>query len=142
MGDPAKHSLLIAEDDPNIRFLMEVAANRTGAFRRVESVVDGQAALDALRQRPPADYPDLLVSDLSMPRMDGLSLIRELKRDPNTRRIPIAIITSSNVPNDRRDAMAAGACAFVEKPYGIDALTQVLEALRESFLAGASAADR
>ncbi len=118
---------------------MEVAAGRAGGFSRIESAPDGQAALEILRNRKRSDYPDLLVSDLAMPRMDGLNLIRELKRDPHTRRIPIAIVTSSDIPNDRRDALAAGACAFVEKPRGLEALTHVLEDLRDSCLSGTSA---
>lgn len=142
MADQGKHSLLIAEDDPNIRYLIEVAADRVGGFRRIESAADGQAALELLRHREPCDYPDLLLSDLSMPRMDGLHLIRELKRDPNMRQIPIAIITSSNIPNDRRDAIAAGACAFIEKPHGIEALIDVIAALQKSCLLRTSAASR
>jgi len=127
-------SLLIAEDDPHMRYLMEIAASRAGGFSRIELAPDGQAALDILRSRKDADYPDLLISDLAMPRLDGLNLIRELKRDPQTRRIPIAIVTSSDIPNDRRDVLAAGAYAFVEKPRGIEALTHVLETLRDSCL--------
>ncbi len=117
-----------------MRYLMEIAASRAGGFSRIELAPDGQAALDILRSRKDADYPDLLISDLAMPRLDGLNLIRELKRDPQTRRIPIAIVTSSDIPNDRRDVLAAGAYAFVEKPRGIEALTHVLETLRDSCL--------
>lgn len=142
MSGRGKLSLLIADDDPQIRYLMEAAAGRCGSFGRVEMAADGESALDLLRKRDRADYPDLIVSDLSMPRMDGLELIRELKRDPNTRRIPIAIITSSNIPNDRADALAAGACAFIEKPQGLDALTRVLDSLRGCCSTAASVAQR
>ncbi len=111
---------------------MEIAAGRAGGFSRIELAPDGQVALDLVRSRSYADYPDLLISDLAMPRLDGLNLIRALKRDPQTRRIPIAIVTSSDIPNDRRDALAAGAYAFIEKPQGLEALTHVLETLRDS----------
>lgn len=130
MSECGKSSLLIADDDPQIRYLMETAAERSGRFGRVEMAPDGESALILLRQRDQADYPDLIVSDLCMPRMDGIALIRELKRDPNLRRIPIAIVTSSNIPNDREDALAAGACAFIEKPQGLDALARMLDSLR------------
>jgi len=142
MSEHGKLSLLIADDDPHIRYLMEAAAGRSGSFGRVELAEDGESAMDLLRHRDQADYPDLIVSDFSMPRMDGLELIRELKRDPHTRRIPIAIITSSNIPNDREDALAAGACAFIEKPQGLDALTRILDSLRDCCPAAASVAQR
>ncbi len=142
MTDQGTFSLLIAEDDPHIRELLEIAASRIGGFSRIQSAEDGLAALELLRNSKSTDYPDLLVSDLCMPRLDGLSLIRELKQDPAMRRIPIAIITSSNIPHDRRDALAAGAYAFVEKPQGIEALAQVLATLRDSCQTGTSAASR
>src|SRR5688572_29821880 len=127
MPEHGKISLLIADDDVHIRALIEAAADRSGGFGRIESAVDGESALNLLRTKQREDLPDLIISDLSMPRMDGLELIRELKRDPEMRRIPIAIITSSNVPNDRQHALDAGACAFMEKPQCLDALTRLLE---------------
>ncbi len=142
MSERGKLTLLIADDDPEIRYLMEAAAGRCGNFGRIDVAEDGESALNLLRKRDRADYPDLIVSDLSMPRMDGLELIRELKRDPNTRRIPIAIITSSNIPNDRQDALEAGACAFIEKPQGLDALTRILDSLRDCCVSDANAAQR
>lgn len=127
-----KISLLIAEDDPQTRFLVETAAERAGVFDPIVTVADGEAALLAVRREAPNRTPGLIVSDLSMPRMTGLELIRALKSDPVTRFIPIAIITSSDLPYDRDDALAAGACAFEPKPYGLEALTQLLLSLRRT----------
>jgi len=122
---------MIVEDDVNLRFVFEAAARRAGIFEPIALAVDGQAALDALRASDAATLPALIVSDLSMPRMTGLDLLRAVKNDATLRTIPIAIITSSDNPNDRDLALAAGACSFVSKPYGIDALTKALLALRE-----------
>lgn len=135
MHDHGQQTLMIAEDDPQIRYLIEAAARRAGGFARIESAGDGEALLRLLREKSRDDYPDLIVSDLSMPRMTGVELIRALKRDPDTRHIPVAIITSSNIPNDRQDALESGACAFLEKPQGLDALTRLLESLRDTCLA-------
>ena len=138
MLQPRKLSLLIVEDDRNIRFLMEVAAQRSGLFEPILSCDDGTTALDALQSMQATELPDMVVSDLSMPKMTGVELVHAMKRDPRLRRIPVAIITSSNVPNDRELAFAAGVCAFVAKPYGVEALMHALMSLRESCIEAAA----
>ena len=109
-------SLMLVEDDPNIRYLMETAAARSGVFEVVAAAEDGQAALETLRAMDAREWPDLIITDLSMPRLSGLELLRAIKRDAMLQSIPVAIITSSDVPNDRQLALAAGAYAFVPKP--------------------------
>ena len=123
-------SILIVEDDANLRYLLETAAARAGGFKVAAALADGQEALDWVKDRAPHELPDLILTDLSMPRLTGLELLRALKADENWRHIPVAMITSSNVPNDRSDAFAAGACDFIEKPHGLEALTKVLRGLR------------
>ena len=125
-------SLLIVEDDANLRYLLETAARRTGLFDPVVSAKDGQAALEILQTSAETDMPAMIVTDLSMPRMTGLELLRALKSELRTRSIPVAVITSSDLPNDRDLALEAGACSFVRKPYGLDALASALVAMRES----------
>ena len=135
-----KISLLIVEDDAAIRYLMEEAASRTGDFGPIAVAEDGRAALDWLQQRSPAELPDLIVTDLSMPRLTGIELVQALKADSNLRAIPAAVITSSDIPNDREDALAAGACVFLKKPHGLEALTQIFLGLRDSCRATSIAA--
>jgi CheY-like chemotaxis protein len=130
MPHPGKISLLIVEDDANIRYLMQTAAEHAGAFEPIWTEADGQAALESLRRCTASSLPTMIVSDLMMPRMTGLQLLQKIKNDPALRHIPVAIITSSNVPHDREEALASGACAFVEKPHGLVALTEALLALR------------
>jgi CheY-like chemotaxis protein len=132
MSQAAKAPLLIVEDDERMRVLAEVAARRAGVFSSITLVADGQVALDWLRERQAGDLPGLIVSDLSMPRLDGLELIRAVKGNPATRQIPVAIITSSDQPNDRAVALAAGACRFEAKPLGLDALAELLRTLHQT----------
>lgn len=131
MPHSGKVSLLIVEDDANLRYLLETAARRAGLFEPVISAKDGQAALEILQASAGTELPAMIVTDLSMPRMTGLELLRALKSDLRTRSIPVAIITSSDLPNDRDLALEAGACSFVHKPYGLDALARALVAIRE-----------
>ncbi len=113
MPRSGKVALLIVEDDPNIRFLLEAAAHRCGSFEPITSAADGQAALEQLQSADSSALPALIVTDLSMPRLTGLELVRAVKSDERTRNIPIAIITSSDAPQHRDLVLAAGACSFV-----------------------------
>lgn len=139
MTAPAKLALLIAEDDPHIRTLLEAAAERSGLFQPIVGVADGEEALHAI-QHSGQRFPELIVSDLSMPRMSGLDLLRTLKSDPATRSIPVAIITSSNLPNDREDALAAGATVFLPKALGFEEMARQLTSIRDSCCEHARAA--
>ena len=135
-----KVALLLVEDDANIRFLLETAARRSGLFEPVQSADNGQTAWDALTATDSSDLPDLIVTDLIMPHMTGLELVRAVKHDERMRNIPVAIITSSDTPSDRDNAMAAGVCSFVAKPYGLEELTRVLVGIREACVEATSAA--
>jgi CheY-like chemotaxis protein len=130
MSTDAKLSLLIAEDDHNLRYLMEAAARHAGGFDPILTAADGQAALEVIRNG--TVHPDLIVTDLSMPRMTGIELIRALKQDPATRSIPVAVVTSSDIVNDREDALIAGAQSFWPKPHGFEALIALLKGIRDS----------
>lgn len=132
MTSEGKISLLIAEDDPHIRYLVQSAAERAGCFGAIMTVENGEAALQTVQRAETADLPELIVTDLSMPRMTGIELIRALKSEERTRHIPVAVITSSDLPHDRDDALAAGACMFEPKPQGLETLTRLLLQIRHS----------
>ena len=135
-----KVALLIVEDDANVRFLIETAARRSGLFEPVLSADNGQTAWDALSTMESAQLPDLIVTDLSMPQMTGMELVRAVKNDVRLRNIPVAIITSSDTPSDRDVALKAGVCSFVSKPFGVDAVVRVLTEIRETCVEAATAA--
>jgi CheY-like chemotaxis protein len=82
------HRILVAEDEADIRDLLRLALE--GAGREVRAVDDGQAALDLARAEP----PHVLVTDLRMPRMDGLDLIRAFRGEPALRQVPVILFTA------------------------------------------------
>lgn len=129
----AKPRLVIAEDDLHFQRLMVSAAERSGEYAEVHAAPDGIAAVDLvqklIRESAPGDGPLFVLSDIAMPRMDGLEFIRTMKRDPALRNIPIAIMTASNRPNDREDARAAGCAAFYYKPERLDQLMTLVASL-------------
>jgi two-component system chemotaxis response regulator CheY len=94
------HHLLVAEDEVDIRELLRLAL--TAAGYEVEMAPDGAAAWDLAVVRPPA----LVVTDLRMPTMDGLDLIRALRAEPSLSRTPVILFTAY-VTSDPRVAEAA-----------------------------------
>jgi CheY-like chemotaxis protein len=132
MHHSGKVSLMIVEDDDKIRFLLETAAQRSGRFGPITSASDGQDALLELKSRETSRLPAWIITDLSMPRLNGLELLQAVKSEPRLRHINVAIITSSDGADDRALALAGGACAFVAKPFGLQALVRALVGVLDS----------
>jgi two-component system chemotaxis response regulator CheY len=74
---------------------------------------------------------DLVVTDVNMPVMDGLKLVRHVRADPRHEKTPIMIITTENAPNDRDRAMALGANAYIEKPIQAPRVIRAVKKLLE-----------
>lgn len=122
--------ILIAEDEPDIRTNLQRLLRLEGYA--VTAVADGQAALAVLQQ----SLPDLLLTDLMMPGLDGEALLRAVRSDPNTARLPVLLLTARADSSDRQRGLMAGANAVITKPYERAAL---LDCIR-SLLAGAAKA--
>jgi CheY-like chemotaxis protein len=96
--------ILVVDDEPDLRFLLKRALERAG--HEVVEANDGAAALKAVADSP----PDLVVTDIMMPVMDGVEFIRRLRCDPATASIPV--LATSGDPH-----LAGTANAVVPKPY-------------------------
>jgi DNA-binding NarL/FixJ family response regulator len=102
--------ILIVDDEPlNVDYL-EQELESLGFL--TETAGDGLEALDRVGAAP----PDLVLLDVMMPRMDGISVLRILKDDPETRLIPVVLMTALNAVEDRVRGIEAGADAFLSKP--------------------------
>jgi len=108
--------ILVVDDEPAQRFMLRRILERAG--HEVTDAGDGAAALRAVRESP----PDLVVTDMMMPVMDGSELIRQLRCEPATAGIPI--LAASGDPQ-----LAAGADAVISKPYRPERLTEVADGL-------------
>ena len=128
-----KPRLLIVEDEPDLRVLIQYAAKRSEVFSTICTAENGQAALELVRaglRGERADVPpDLVFSDYHMPRLNGIELAAELRRHPETQHIAVALFTSANTPADRAAARAAGCCAHYDKPATLRELTSILRRL-------------
>lgn len=118
-------NILIVDDDWLNRDLLKAYLSGSGCD--VVTAADGQEALDHALDEP----PDLALVDIQMPRIDGLTLCRELKSNPRTRFVPIVIVTALDSEEEKLKAIEAGADDFVSKPYNaVVLLTRVRSLLR------------
>ncbi len=108
--------ILIVDDDAKLRFVLKAGLGTTGF--EVFEAVDG---LDGL-QKAQKIQPDIIVMDISMPRMDGLETTRALQENPQTRDIPILILTARSNTEDVVVALEAGAQDYLRKPFDITEL--------------------
>jgi CheY-like chemotaxis protein len=127
-----KWFLLLVEDDEPTRVLWKLGAQRAGVFSNVLTVNDGEQALAWINEVIRSNQgvlPDMIVSDLKMPLVDGAELVGLLKASPRTKDIPAIIITSSDLPQDERRALDAGADGFYVKMASVPAITEFFRSL-------------
>ena len=107
----ADYSCLIVEDSPMMRQLLVFALARIRNLR----VTEADDGVDALRKLATARF-DIIVTDINMPIMDGLKLIRRVRTDPIHKDTPIVVITTEGAQEDRHRALQLGANAYITKP--------------------------
>jgi putative two-component system response regulator len=121
---PVSH-VLVAEDNAEIASLLQQLLKGEGY--QVAPAGDGRQALALARQRP----PDLVLSDLDMPHVDGFELCRQLKSNPATRSIPVLILTGQDAQSARLRAWDLGADDFLTKPFqAVEVLARCRSLLR------------
>lgn len=121
MGANLSKRLLIVDDDPNL--LRAVAACLRGEGYEVDMARSGDEALIRVAQR----LPDLIVSDIRMPRMDGYAFARQLRSNSRTDLIPIIFLTAKDESSDRIAGIRSGVDAYLTKPFEPDELIAVIE---------------
>ena len=124
IGTSGAVRVLVADDEDDIRDLVCLAAVRAGCTV-VRSVADGAEALTAAR----ADLPDLVVLDVSMPGATGLQVCEALRSDPGATGLRILLLSAGASPDDVARGLAAGADAYLPKPFGVAALVHQIRAL-------------
>lgn len=112
-------SILAVDDSPSLR--MAVRAALTGAGYDVIEACDG---VDALGKAASARF-DMVITDLNMPNMDGLTLIRELRRTPSQMGVPIVFLTTESDDALKQEAKAAGATGWLVKPFNAEQLVRI-----------------
>jgi CheY-like chemotaxis protein len=124
--------ILLADDDEEDRMLAADALAESRVVNDLRFVEDGDELLDYLYHRgayadasasPP---PGLILLDLNMPRNDGREALREIKADPDLRRIPVIVLTTSKAEEDIYRTYDLGANSFITKPVSFEGLVSVM----------------
>ncbi len=116
--------ILWADDNADMR---EYVERLMGPLYEVQAVTNGELALEAARTSP----PDLVLSDVMMPKMDGFELLRELRSDPTTRDVPVILVSARAGEEARVEGLQAGADDYLVKPFNArELLARVVGALR------------
>jgi chemosensory pili system protein ChpA (sensor histidine kinase/response regulator) len=120
--------VLVVDDSPSVRRVLTMLL--TGAGWQTTAAKDGLEALELLHRG--GDRPDVVLTDVEMPRMDGYELLATVRREPELAHLPVAVLTSRSADKHRRKALDLGASAYVVKPYQDRNLLDILRQLARS----------
>lgn len=110
--------IMVVDDSSSIRALIACALNNEGYD--VLEAEDGADAIEKLSSQ--GQGVDMMITDLNMPRMDGISLIERFRKIPGYRFIPVVMLTTESQEEKRRQGKAAGASAWLTKPFKTEQL--------------------
>ncbi len=118
-----KKRILVVDDEVAIVRMLKDRLESAGF--EVLTAYDGVQAIEVARQ----ERPDLIIMDVTMPRMDGLTAAKQLRSDPTTAHIPIVMLTARGQESDEHAGYAAGAVRYFTKPFSPRQLVQELRSL-------------
>jgi CheY-like chemotaxis protein len=127
--------ILMADDDADDRMLAKEALEESRVINDLRFVEDGEALMDYLYRRgkfahaETSPRPGLILLDLNMPKKDGREALKEIKDDPELRRIPIVVMTTSQAEEDIFRSYDLGASSFITKPVTFDRLVELMKTL-------------
>jgi CheY-like chemotaxis protein len=134
MFELSQRVVLLVEDNPDDELMTLRAFRRSNLHNPVVVVRDGAEALDYLfmqgrhADRDPSIWPQVVLLDLHLPRIDGLEVLRRIRAHEKTRTLPVVILTSSNEERDLVEGYQLGVNSFVHKPVDV---TAFFEAVRQ-----------
>ncbi len=126
--------ILVAEDDAGQARLIEKNLTRAGLRNPIVRFDNGQAVLDFLFRRGPGprrttDVPYLLLLDIRMPQVDGVEVLRQLKQDPELRKIPVIILTTTDDPREVERCHTIGCASYIVKPVDYEKFAEAIKGL-------------
>ena len=128
-------NILLADDDAEDRMLARDALEENRLANNLDCVEDGEDLLDYLHRRGKytelveKPLPGLILLDLNMPKKDGREALQEIKADPDLKRIPVVVLTTSKAEEDVLKTYDLGVSGFITKPVSFDGLVETMKAL-------------
>src|ERR1044071_8791455 len=134
MSVPREVAILIAEDDAGHARLIEKNLTRGGLSNRITRFDNGQAILDFLFRRGGGphraeDAPYLILLDIRMPQVDGIEVLRQVKADPELRKIPVIMLTTTDDPREVERCHDIGCSSYIVKPVDYDKFAEAIKSL-------------
>jgi len=120
----AAETILVVDDEPPLRELVRVSL---GDGYQFDEAADIEAAWEKAHER----RPDLVVLDIMLPGGSGLDLLRRFREDESLADVPVVVLSAWQTGEDEQAARAAGADAFMPKPFAVDELARVVDELLE-----------
>jgi two-component system, chemotaxis family, chemotaxis protein CheY len=123
--------VLVVDDSAAIRKILQRVLRQTGmAINTIHEAGDGEDALKLLRSHK----VDLVLTDINMPKMDGLELLAALKKSPEWVNVPVVMITTEGGESKVAEAVRLGAAGYVRKPFTADQIKEKLAGILEPAL--------
>lgn len=126
-------TIWLIEDNPADAFVMTEALKSSGLLFQLQSVVDGEAALELLRAAEDGEQvlPALILLDLNLPKISGLEVLSQIRAAARCGRVPVIVVTSSEAPSDLSAIRELSATAYFRKPTSLDAFMKLSDLVRQ-----------
>ena len=130
-------TILLADDDPEDRMLAAEALEESRLVNSLDMVEDGEELMDYLRrkgryaEKAGTSLPGLILLDLNMPKKDGREALEEIKADPQLRKIPVVVLTTSKAEEDILRTYDLGVNSFITKPVTFGGLVELMQTLEK-----------
>jgi CheY-like chemotaxis protein len=129
--------VLLVEDDPGDVLMTREALAESKVMNELHVVSDGEEALEFLHRRGPyadAPRPGLILLDLNLPRLDGREVLAQVKQEPELRRIPVVVLTTSQAEEDILRSYDLHANAYISKPVDFDRFLEVIRQIDQFYI--------
>jgi len=132
MDSHKEFEIIIVEDDPNDAELITRVLRKHNLANKLIILKDGAEALDfvfgqgSFANRHDDGSPKVILLDLKLPKVNGIEVLRKIKSDERTRKIPVVILTSSREDRDLTDAYELGVNSYITKPIRFDEFTRIV----------------
>ena len=127
-------TILLVEDDPGHAQLVTRNLQRSGFRNELVHVSDGQEALDFVNRagnysERPFGKPLLILLDINMPRIDGIEVLRQLKSNPQSEKIPVVMLTTTDDPREIERCYQLGCSVYITKPVAYESFIDAIQRL-------------
>jgi len=130
-------NILLVEDNPGDVRLTQEAFKDGMLHNNIHVVMDGEAAMEYLQRRgqyQDAERPDLILLDLNLPKMNGREVLAAIKNDPDLRRTPVVVLTTSQDEQDILESYKNFASSYIVKPVNMEKFIKVVSSFKQYWL--------